>query len=115
MIVGSINCEGYDFIDLRVICNCRTVISVNNCFAGAKPFNRENIHSILIWRDGVYTCRKCGRKILSVIDERVYNYSFNLICRCGEQYDSINNFRRRLGETMELLRDEPEFMKKNKE
>lgn len=103
-IVGSVNFDGYLYINLAFRCTCENEINLeivrdkhNNDIS--IPINRmPQTHK------GRCICGECGVAMFAVISERVENYSFFVECRCGAKYDTVPNFTSRLGETLEMYK-----------
>ncbi len=51
-----------------------------------KVYQKENIH----------ICPNCERELFRVEEESVLNYSFNVVCKCGVEYD-VKYFVKKLG------------------
>ena len=102
-IVGSINAVGYKYLNLFFLCTCGNFGSVEIISGGNKNDITNHLNRMPKERNGVCMCKRCEKPLLSMIDERLRNYSFYIQCRCGEKYDTKPNFNKRLGETLVMF------------
>lgn len=102
-IVGSINKAGYKYLNVFFFCTCGSFGSIEIIRNGHENDITEHLHRMPKVRNGVCVCRKCETLLLSMVDERLQNYSFYAECSCGEKYDTKPNFEKRLGETLKAF------------
>ena len=103
-IVGSINFKGYKYLNLAYVCTCGNYGSVELIKHKHKPDTEKAINRMPVGRNHLCICRECNTPMLSVIGDRVENYSFVVECTCGATYDTKPNFDHRLGETLKLFK-----------
>ena len=114
-IIGSINKNGYRYINISVVCSCGNYGSVEIARpdSTADPF--EKVRNIPNEKNGVQVCQNCETPIFGIIASRVRTYSFYAECICGEKYDLKSNSAKRLGETARLLKLKRIYTLKNDE
>lgn len=102
-ILGSINKQGYRYINLSLTCSCNYdgILEISREDSTSDPFERVN--RMPYEKDGLAVCKKCGNVMFGVIPDRLINYSFYVECTCGEKYDIKPTFGKRLGETLEKI------------
>lgn len=113
-IVGSINKQGYRYLNISISCTCGNHGSLEI----SKPDNTsdpyERLNQMPMDKNGVEVCKYCKTPMFGVIVDRVRSFSFYSECICGEKYDTKPNFPKRLGETVQLLKIE-DLKNKDKE
>lgn len=105
-IVGSINRQGYRYLNLSIVCTCGNCGSIEISRPGNTSDPFERINKMPDSREGIAVCKNCKMPIFGVISDRVRTYSFYVECVCGEKYDTKSNFSKRLGETIRLMQIE---------
>ncbi len=103
-ILGSINVQGYRYINLSISCNCDAFGSLEIATAKSTSDPYKNVNRMPRSKNGISVCKKCGKAMFGIIDERVKGYSFYVECTCGEKYDLKSTFSNRLGETLEVIK-----------
>ncbi len=103
-IVGSVNIDGYMYINLSFRCTCENDANIEIIRDKHKNDISQPVNRMPGRDKGRCNCRKCGVSMFSVIEDRVESYSFFVECKCGEKYDTIPTFESRLGETLELYK-----------
>ncbi len=103
-IVGSINKAGYRYLNIAFICTCGNFGSIEVIRDGHYNDITKQICNTPKTKMGVYCCTKCDMPLISMIDERVQNYSFYTECVCGERFDTKPAFDKRLGETLKAIK-----------
>lgn len=103
-IIGSINKDGYNYINLNIACSCGFCGSVELSKNTASLLPLKRAYKMPDDKNGVLVCKKCGKQMFGVISDRVTAYSFFLECTCGEKYDTKPTHSKRLGETLNMLK-----------
>ncbi len=103
-VIGSINEQGYRYINLNLTCKCGVFCSLEM----AKKLNTSDADDVQdrmpSSKDGIMVCKRCGMPMFGIIDDRIKSYSFFIECDCGEKYDLIPTFPVRLGETLKTIK-----------
>ncbi len=106
-IIGSINTGGYNYIKLLFLCTCDNYGSIEIIKGGHEEICDADVHKMPgEKRIGMLYCEDCNTPLLSVIEERIKNYSFSMECVCGQKYDRKPKFEKRFGELIELYKKE---------
>lgn len=103
-IIGSINISSYSALYLMTSCTCGS--SGHLQYSDTKNIDIKTVNRIPDYVNGVYACHKCKTPLFSVIPDRVHNYSFYVVCSCGEIYDTRVNHDRRLAETVRIIKEQ---------
>lgn len=103
-IVGSVNKSGYKYLNLAFICTCGNFGNIEVVRDGHVNDITKQIRKTPKTKLGVYVCPKCDIPLISMIDERVQNYSYYIECVCGERFDTKPGFDKRLGETLKAFK-----------
>ncbi|MBR5155595.1 MAG: hypothetical protein IKW62_03805 [Clostridia bacterium] len=104
-IVASINKQGYRYINLSITCSCGSFGNLEIAKETSTSDPYEVINRMPKAKNGLAVCGVCNVPMFGVIDERVKNYSFYVECVCGKKYDLKPSFPKRLGETIEMLKN----------
>lgn len=104
-IVGSINRQGYRYINLTMTCSCNSagMLEISRENSTSNPL--ERINRMPAEKDGLAVCKKCGNVMFGLIQGRVLSYAFYVECTCGEKYDIKPMFGKRLGETLRKINE----------
>ncbi len=103
-IVGSINQQGYRYINLGISCSCGEFGSLEIAKTDSTADPYDSVDRMPKTEKGIAVCKKCGMPLFGVIDGRVKSYSFYVECVCGEKYDLKSTFPDRLGATLESIK-----------
>ncbi len=105
-IIGSINAEGYNYVNLTFLCTCDNCGRIEIIKGGRKEICDTDVHKMPSEkRIGMLYCEDCNTPLLSMIEGRTKNYSFVIECVCGEKYDRKPKFEKRFGELIELYKN----------
>ena len=103
-IVGSVNKSGYKYLNLAFICTCGNFGNIEVIRDGRFNDITRQIRKTPKTKSGVYVCPQCDIPLISMIDERLQNYSYYIECVCGERFDTKPSFDKRLGETLKTIK-----------
>ncbi len=104
-IVASINKQGYRYINLSIVCSCGSFGSLEIAKETSTSNPYDAVNRMPNEKQGLAFCNACDVPMFGVVGERVKSYSFYVECVCGEKYDLKSGFPKRLGETMEMLKN----------
>ena len=101
-IIGSVNPSGYRLVHLSLRCDCETTGSL--LLSRSKDTNYEKVDNTPYYEDGVYICKNCKTPMFSIIKNRLLNYSFYAVCKCGAKYDKRIFHNNKHAETVNLIK-----------
>ncbi len=83
--VGFINSGMHQYIKFLFYCTCENLGKIE-LSKGEKPtleYPRRKIYQ----KENVHICPSCERELFRVNEDRLFNYTFNAVCKCGIEYD----------------------------
>ena len=84
-VTGRIEGINYKYIEFAFVCKCGE-------FGKAELYRGKHPHlsypnRALYNKESVFICQNCERPLFWVKEDAVLNYAFNVICKCGVEYD----------------------------
>lgn len=84
-ITGFIYERTHKYINYMFMCKCSNVGRAE-IYRGRRPTLEYPMRK-LYQKENLHICPNCERIIFRVMDDAVQNYAFNVICKCGVEYD----------------------------
>lgn len=86
-LVGKIEMFNYSYIRYTYVCKCGNT-GTAELYRGRKPW-RGHPRRTLYNEDNTYKCQACETPLFWVNEENVCNHAFDVVCKCGVEYDLI--------------------------
>jgi len=85
LLIGKIEMYNYRYIKIIYVCKCGNIGEVE-LFRGDRPWLQYPKRP-LYNKDNRYMCQACETPLFYVEEDNVYNFTFDVICKCGTEYD----------------------------
>lgn len=94
-VTGFIYERTHEYINYMFMCKC-TNVGRAEIYRTRRPV-LEYPERKLYQKENIHICPHCERLLFRVMEDAVQNYAFNVICKCGVEYD-MKFYIKKLGE-----------------